>query len=559
MLNVDYPQLLDLFPEHGLPGRTDSAAFLIWYLQNYYRLDEVEAVDSVCDQRGDKGVDGIYVNDQANLIEVFQARISQRSDATTGDAGLREFHGTLAQFRSREAVENLVGSAGDAHVAKLILRLDLPAKIESYEHRGIYLTNIDIDANGEAYLRHQPEISFVGKTTLISTYVSDSRSLPAISEAEFDVSGFQVGEYIVDSTTSAVIAPVSARELIKLDGIADQSLYAFNVRASLGKTQVNRDIVKSISDPQTHKLFPLFHNGITIICQQLERDENRIRIGNYYVVNGCQSLTALYENQKKLSDDLRLLTKFVKVGNVESDLAVNITQFSNNQNGVKARDFKANDPIQIRLQNEFASLYRGAYWFDIKRGEATFGGEEISNEDAGLYLMAFDLKEPWATHRKYQVFGDKHADLFARPEVTADRIVMLHEMVKVIGNVSESINNKLFGKYVLTRYALLFMLNQILDHDDRGRDLLRSPGDFVRHPDRRAHLREALRQVLNDMIIDINAEVQEFGDDFDYRGRLRDPDWVKQLASSVVGTYLKLVARRRVPAFADEWQRLEST
>jgi len=36
--------------------------------------------------------------------------------------------------------------------------------------------------------------------------------------------------------------------------------------------------------------------------------------------------------------------------------------------------------------------------------------------------MAFDLKEPWGTHRKYQVFDEKHADLFARPEVTADRI-----------------------------------------------------------------------------------------------------------------------------------------
>jgi len=53
MIDIDYPALLKLFPEHLDPKRSESAAFLIWYLENYYRLDEIEAVDSVCDQKGD--------------------------------------------------------------------------------------------------------------------------------------------------------------------------------------------------------------------------------------------------------------------------------------------------------------------------------------------------------------------------------------------------------------------------------------------------------------------------------------------------------------------------
>ena len=57
MLNFDYPAILDLFRQHLDPKRSESASFLIWYLENYYRLDTLEAVDSVCDQRGDKGVD----------------------------------------------------------------------------------------------------------------------------------------------------------------------------------------------------------------------------------------------------------------------------------------------------------------------------------------------------------------------------------------------------------------------------------------------------------------------------------------------------------------------
>src|SRR5690349_18555551 len=77
MIDVDYPQLLTLFPEHRDPKRTESASFLIWYLEHYYRLDTQEAIDAVCDQKGDRGVDGIFVDDNAQTITIFQSRISQ--------------------------------------------------------------------------------------------------------------------------------------------------------------------------------------------------------------------------------------------------------------------------------------------------------------------------------------------------------------------------------------------------------------------------------------------------------------------------------------------------
>ena len=139
MINLEYPALLELFPQHLSPKRNESSSFLIWYLENYYRLDTLEAVDSVCDQNGDKGVDGIYINDADNTIDVFQSRISQKRVSSVGDVPLKEFFGTLAQFGSKASLNNLVTTAGDAHVVRLIKRLDLLQKVESYEIRGIYL------------------------------------------------------------------------------------------------------------------------------------------------------------------------------------------------------------------------------------------------------------------------------------------------------------------------------------------------------------------------------------------------------------------------------------
>src|SRR5258706_12495037 len=95
-LNLEYPALLDLFKEHVDPKRTESASFLIWYLENYLRLDPIDATDAVCDQKGDKGVDGIYVNESDATIYIFQSKISQKAKSSIGDTALKEFRGTLA-------------------------------------------------------------------------------------------------------------------------------------------------------------------------------------------------------------------------------------------------------------------------------------------------------------------------------------------------------------------------------------------------------------------------------------------------------------------------------
>ena len=74
-LNLSYPKILTLFGDYKVKGRTESQAFLAWFLQAYYRLDATDVDDSICDGQGDKGVDGIYVNDLLQQIDIFQSRM----------------------------------------------------------------------------------------------------------------------------------------------------------------------------------------------------------------------------------------------------------------------------------------------------------------------------------------------------------------------------------------------------------------------------------------------------------------------------------------------------
>lgn len=556
MINLNYPNILEHFKEHIDPKRAESASFLIWYLENYYRIDIQEAVDAVCDQKGDKGVDGIYINEANGTIDIFQTKISQKEGRTVGDTALKEFFGTLSQFKSKNSIQNLIDTGGQAQVVGLIKRLQLLQVYEQYRIRGVFICNMELDGNGSAYLAATQDIEFVGKNSLESTYISDSRAVAQDLTAEFDIAGLNISKHWVDKDMLAYIVPVKATELVKMPGIADQSVFAYNVRGSLGNTNVNRGIVKSIKDKTLHKKFPLFHNGITIVTNKITGSEEsgKLSINTFFVVNGCQSLTALFKNQKDLTEDLRILTKFVQVP-IESELSKTITHYSNNQNGVKARDFKSNNSIQVRLQNEFVSNYGGEYFYEVKRGETNSVLESISNELAGILIMSFDLKEPWGTHRKYQVFDDKYNEIFGKPEVTAHRILMIYLIDKIIVSKLSDITNRLVAKYALTRFTIVYILRQIFESDAKGKELLISPEKFIKEPVDRNDFISATATIIDDIIIDFNGEVDNLGDDFDYKSRLRDEIWIKKLSQEIVGSYLKQVARNRIDSFENEWDK----
>jgi hypothetical protein len=127
-------------------------------------------------------------------------------------------------------------------------------------------------------------------------------------------------------------------------------------------------------------------------------------------------------------------------------------------------------------------------------------------------------------------------------------------MMNAITSSTEKIENKLFGKYALTKRAMLYMLRCILENDSLGKELIANPSPYVKSEKNRKYFATCINRIVNDIVIDLNAEVKELGPDFNYRGKFRDPDWVKNLSKDVVSSYLKLVQRDRLPSFESEWR-----
>jgi hypothetical protein len=86
-----------------------------------------------------------------------------------------------------------------------------------------------------------------------------------------------------------------------------------------------------------------------------------------------------------------------------------------------------------------------------------------------------------------------------------------------------------------------------------GSKVITEPENFVRSKEQRERYRRCIRTIVNDLIIDLNGEISEYGDDFDYRDKLRDADWIKELRRMLVTGYLKQVQRTRIQSFSQEW------
>jgi hypothetical protein len=528
-------------------GRSESASFLNWFLENIYRLSDVDADDAICDQSNDKGIDGIYVDNTAQEIHLFQSKITQKDGRTLGDSDLKAFIGALAQFKTPDSIDKILMSNANADLKGIITRQNIrQLVIDGYSIIGVFIANQDPDQNCKEYLQHVDGVRLYDRAAITAEYIDFDADEGVDATFDFDVSyagclGMAAG------AGEIYMFPAKASELIQLKGIEDTTLFKQNVRLTLGNTDVNKSISKSIADKVEHKNFPLYHNGITLLCSDAQMKEgNKLSVKDYVVVNGAQSISTFYKNSKQLSDDLRVFTKVIALR--DEELARKITLNSNNQNAIKARDMRSNHIIMLRLKAEFEKDFP-AIQFEIKRGEPKDDAKfHITNEEAGRLLMAFDLDEPYSCHQVYKVFDDKYADIFGRPEVTAARIVFLKQLFEVVTDAMKGLKNEQMGGYALTKFFILNVLRHVMERSEFAKGVITSKSGLNNESSRQALLGMA-PSVVADLIIDFNYEVDEEASLVDYKSDLKSPDRVRTLRNKLLSGYEKELRKGKAVEF----------
>ena len=168
--DLQYSKLVAIIKPYVDKGRPTSIAFLNWFLEHIYRLDQVSAEDVICDKSNARGIDGIYVDD--NQLEVHILQTWPKQSGTIGDKDLREFSGTLNQIRTPESLKAFLSGKVDQEIKDKLIKANLPALLDKgFTLRGIFVTNVPIDANGRDVINSDPSIIAYDRQAIVNSYV----------------------------------------------------------------------------------------------------------------------------------------------------------------------------------------------------------------------------------------------------------------------------------------------------------------------------------------------------------------------------------------------------
>ena len=237
-----------------------------------------------------------------------------------------------------------------------------------------------------------------------------------------------------------MVCRAPGREIARIVN-ADPSGFVFdsNIRRFLGdRGAVNKDIRDTCTSTESSHLFWFLNNGITIACDSFDPvrdpDNPQVKIKNMQIVNGCQTATTLAQaaQDKKLEADVFVLLRIYETTN--NTLVDRIVLTTNNQNKISNRDLRANDHVQVEMQerfNKFGLYYeRKGRQFDKVPG--INASRIAANELVAQSYLGIVLKKPSdARSRKYKIWGDLYDKVFSSNSSIEPYVIsfILHRLV----------------------------------------------------------------------------------------------------------------------------------
>ena len=179
-------------------------------------------------------------------------------------------------------------------------------------------------------------------------------------------------------------------------------LFSYNLREHISQKNVDNGIENTIKKEKEN--FWFYNNGITIGCEDFELDGYMLKLYNFSIINGAQTTTKIGESKLIIENeyDFDIVCKVVKAKrslNTESDFIMKISEASNSQKPIKARDLKANSREQKILQTKCAEN-NNSLAVEIKRGVKPKNyykvekWQRVSNEYVGQLILACLFQKP---------------------------------------------------------------------------------------------------------------------------------------------------------------------
>ena len=325
-------------------------------------LSEADAASAVTDEYNDNGIDAIHYDEQAQTLYIIQSKWHNSGSGSIDQGSILKFtqgvqyliEDDFSTFgprmqQKRDMVQNALSKTNT--LIKLIVIYSGTEKLskEVVTSLNKYVDDINDGINDDMSYR-----SVCLKE--IHSHVSKGASADAIEEVIYLREwGKNVSPY------NSYYGKMAASDLGELWVKYESLLFEQNLRTFIGSSEVNESIKNTIKEQP--KKFWYLNNGVTIICQSMEktkkgggnRDVGVFSCKGLSVVNGAQTvgcIGSIAKQEQKLLSDVYVNVRFISMAKAPSDFASEITRAANTQNRIEKRDFAALDPEQERLRND---------------------------------------------------------------------------------------------------------------------------------------------------------------------------------------------------------------
>lgn len=414
----------------------EGQRFVAWYLRNIHGLDTVEAKDCITDGANDKQIDAVYINNQESTIYIIQGKFiaSEYIDAEP----VREVLSSWVLVQNLNQLQEAANAKLKVKINEISAALDdgyeicfelvTTATLTDQAQRDVDMfskklaDDEELDANFVVVDNEMLKFKYDEALNKTNNYINFTFQLEPGKYLELELNG-----------TCAVLAAIPLKDCVNIPGIKDGRLFRKNVRQSLGNSnKVNKGIARTIKKESGDFFF--YHNGITAICSKIDIRNGQATVKDLNVVNGCQSLSTIFncgETAKKSCG--YILFKFYEMAN--SEKADKITNSTNSQSAVKARDLRSNDKIVLSIKKNYEQMYPNGYLV-TKRGENVDttkydSGHIIQLTDLGKELIAWHSQRPTLSYSETKIFDIYFTQLFKK-DYPAEDVQALHELHNVV-------------------------------------------------------------------------------------------------------------------------------
>lgn len=368
------------------------------------------ATESLTDHPADKKADIVYINEADGIACVAQGYTGQDWGKQEAPANKADDLNTAAAWLLQVPIDQ-VPEPIRTHAKLLrdgLTNKTLSKVIFAYAHNAFESPNVELELAAVRHLLSGLDLVKGAEVEVVELELRNIEALYLTSLGSIQVAAemdFPAKEVISEKGPgwNAFIVSLNGFILYGLYESYKNALFSANLRDFLGARKVSGNVnnrIKETTEKDPGNFFVL-NNGVTFVTKKAELDPlgGSLHIHGISVVNGAQTTGAVHAAGAEHAKNVSVLARVIMLE--DPQMIPTIVSGNNTQNSIVAWDRRSNDPVQVRIKEEFEG--KGVEYVhrrDNKRKPAT----SLFADQVGQMLCAFTGDLQTAIRAKADIF-----------------------------------------------------------------------------------------------------------------------------------------------------------